>query len=127
MIPFSALALGSELDPARVWHARLLDDSLGVAVLLLFTGIPLFLADRVTGGGVSGVAAASIAGNAAAVPAVVAAANRACAEAAAHTVILGAAAVIVTAVLLSLLTAWIAKAVGAWPDLPTATITAPAE
>jgi 2-keto-3-deoxygluconate permease len=109
MIPFFALALalalGSELDLARIWHARLLDDSLGVAVLLL-NGIPLFLADRVTGGGgVVGVAAAAIAGNAAAVQAAVAAANRAYAEAAVHTFILGAAAVIVTAVLLSLLIA----------------------
>jgi 2-keto-3-deoxygluconate permease len=86
--------------------------TLGVAVVVV-TGIPLFLADRLIGGsGVAGVAAASTAGNAAAVPAIVAAANPVYAEAAAHATILVAAAVIVTTVLVPLLTAWTARRFG---------------
>lgn len=61
---------------------------MGVAVVVV-TGIPLFFADRLTGGnGVAGVAAASTAGNAAAVPAIVAAANPAYADAAGPATIL---------------------------------------
>jgi 2-keto-3-deoxygluconate permease len=123
MIPFFAFALGSGLDLAKVWQAGLLGIGLGVAVVVV-TGIPLFFADRATGGtGVAGVAAASTAGNAAAVPAIVAAANPAYAEAAAHATILVAAAVIVTTVLVPLLTAWTARAVGTQPG----TTPAPAE
>ncbi|WP_043334365.1 2-keto-3-deoxygluconate permease [Belnapia moabensis] len=115
MIPFFAFALGSGLDLAKVWQAGLLGLGLGLAVVVL-TGIPLFLADRATGGtGVAGVAAASTAGNAAAVPAIVAAANPAYSEAAAHATILVAAAVIVTTVLVPLATAWTARLVGARP------------
>ena len=52
----------------KVWQAGLLGVGLGLAVVLV-TGIPLFFADRLTGGnGVAGVAAASTAGNAVAVP-----------------------------------------------------------
>jgi 2-keto-3-deoxygluconate permease len=79
----------------------------------VFTGIPLFFADRLIGGnGVAGVAAASTAGNAAAVPAIVAAANPAYAEAAAPATILVAACVVVTAILVPIATAWTAKIVG---------------
>lgn len=75
MIPFFAFALGTGLDLTKVWQAGLLGLGLGVAVVMV-TGIPLFFADRATGGtGVAGVAAASTAGNAAAVPAIIAAAN----------------------------------------------------
>ena len=96
MIPFFAFALGAGLDLSKVWQAGLLGLGLGVAVVVV-TGIPLFLADRATGGtGVAGVAAASTAGNAAAVPAIVAAANPAYAEAAAPATILVAACVVVT-------------------------------
>ncbi|SDB68906.1 2-keto-3-deoxygluconate permease [Belnapia rosea] len=127
MIPFFAFALGSGLDLAKVWQAGLLGLGLGVAVVVL-TGIPLFLADRATGGtGVAGVAAASTAGNAAAVPAIVAAANPAYAEAATHATILVAAAVIVTTVLVPLLTAWTAKAVGVQPATEPAAAPGPAE
>ncbi|MFC0410333.1 2-keto-3-deoxygluconate permease [Roseomonas elaeocarpi] len=109
MIPFFAFALGAGLDLSRVWQAGLLGLGLGVAVVVV-TGIPLYLADRATGGtGVAGVAAASTAGNAAAVPAIVAAANPAYAPAAAPATILVAAAVIVTTVLVPLLTAWVAR------------------
>src|ERR1700749_473926 len=64
MIPFFALALGASLDLHKVWQAGLVGIGLGVAVVIV-TGIPLYLADRLTGGtGVAGVAAANTAGNA---------------------------------------------------------------
>src|ERR1700749_1387597 len=67
MIPFFAFALGTGLDLSKVWQAGLLGLGMGVAVVIV-TGIPLFLVDRLTGGnGIAGVAAASTAGNAAAV------------------------------------------------------------
>jgi 2-keto-3-deoxygluconate permease len=118
MIPFFAFALGAGLDLSKIWQAGLLGLGLGVAVVVV-TGIPLFLADRATGGtGVAGVAAASTAGNAAAVPAIVAAANPAYAEAAAPATILVAACVVVTAILVPLATAWTFKIFGrpAGPD-----------
>ena len=77
------------------------------------TGIPLFFADRLTGGtGVAGVAAASTAGNAAAVPAIVAAANPAYAAAAGPATMLVAACVVITTVLVPFLTAWVSKKFG---------------
>jgi 2-keto-3-deoxygluconate permease len=115
MIPFFAFALGSGLDLAKVWQAGLLGIGLGLAVIVV-TGIPLFFADRLSGGsGVAGVAAASTAGNAAAVPAIVAAANPAYADAAAPATALVAATVMITAILVPLVTAWTAKAVGQTP------------
>ena len=111
MIPFFALALGASLDLHNVWQAGLLGLGMGVAVVVL-TGIPLFFADRLTGGtGVAGVAAATTAGNAAAVPALIAAANPVYAEAAKSATILVAACVVVTAILAQLLTAAVAKRV----------------
>ncbi|MGJ5177348.1 2-keto-3-deoxygluconate permease [Bradyrhizobium oligotrophicum] len=112
MIPFFAFALGAGLDLSKVWQAGLLGLGMGVAVVIV-TGIPLFFADRMTGGtGVAGVAAASTAGNAAAVPAIVAAANPAYAAAAGPATILIAACVVVTAILTPLLTAWVSRMVG---------------
>lgn len=111
MIPFFALALGASLDLHNVWQAGLLGLGMGVAVVVL-TGIPLFFADRLSGGtGVAGVAAATTAGNAAAVPALIAAANPVYAEAAKSATILVAACVVVTAILAPLLTAAVAKRV----------------
>ncbi|MDZ5432244.1 2-keto-3-deoxygluconate permease [Pseudomonas fluorescens] len=111
MIPFFALALGASLDLHNVWQAGLLGLAMGVAVVVL-TGIPLFFADRLTGGtGVAGVAAATTAGNAAAVPALIAAANPVYAEAAKSATILVAACVVVTAILAPILTAAVAKRV----------------
>jgi 2-keto-3-deoxygluconate permease len=108
MIPFFAFALGTGLNLSQVWQAGLLGVGMGVAVVVL-TGIPLFIADRLTGGnGVAGVAAASTAGNAAAVPAIVAAANPAYADAAGPATILIAACVVVTAILTPIVTAWVA-------------------
>jgi 2-keto-3-deoxygluconate permease len=112
MIPFFAFALGTGLDLSKIWQAGLLGLGLGCAVVVV-TGIPLFLADRLTGGtGVAGVAAASTAGNAAAVPAIVAAANPVYAEAAAPATVLVAATVVVTAILVPLVTAWTARTFG---------------
>src|ERR1044072_9477368 len=75
MIPFFAFALGANLGLGRVLQAALLSLGMGLAVVIV-TGIPLFCADRLTGGsGVAGVAAASTAGNAVAVPSIIAAAN----------------------------------------------------
>lgn len=112
LIPFFAFALGTGLDLSKVWQAGLLGVGLGVAVVVV-TGIPLFFADRWTGGtGVAGVAAASTAGNAAAVPAIVAAANPVYADAAPAATILIAACVVVTAILTPLATAWTYKKVG---------------
>ena len=119
MIPFFAFALGAGLDLGKIWQAGLLGLGLGVAVVAV-TGIPLFFADRATGGtGVAGVAAASTAGNAAAVPAIVAAANPAYAASAPSATILVAAAVVVTSVLVPVVTAWTAARFGDAPaDAP---------
>ncbi|WP_026345086.1 2-keto-3-deoxygluconate permease [Novispirillum itersonii] len=112
LIPFFAFALGAGLDLSKVWHAGLLGLLMGVGVVVV-TGIPLFFADRLTGGtGVAGVAAASTAGNAAAVPAIVASANPAYADAAPAATVLVAACVVVTAVAVPVLTAWTAKTFG---------------
>jgi 2-keto-3-deoxygluconate permease len=85
---------------------------MGVGVVIV-TGIPMFIADRLTGGnGIAGLAAASTAGNAAAVPAIVAAANPAYAAAAGPATILIAACVVITAILTPLVTAWAARLIG---------------
>jgi 2-keto-3-deoxygluconate permease len=109
MIPFFALALGASLDLHNVWQAGLLGIGMGIAVVIV-TGIPLYFADRLTGGtGVAGVAAANTAGNAAAVPALIAAANPIYADAAKSATLLVAACVVVTAILSPILTAAVAK------------------
>jgi 2-keto-3-deoxygluconate permease len=113
MIPFFAFALGANLDLANVWQAGLLGLGMGLAVVVV-TGIPLYFADRLTGGnGVAGVAAASTAGNAVAVPAIIASENAAYADAAAQATILVAACVVVTAIVVPLATAWTARRVAA--------------
>jgi 2-keto-3-deoxygluconate permease len=109
MIPFFALALGASLDLHKVWQAGVLGIALGLAVVVV-TGIPLYLIDRLTGGnGVAGVAAANTAGNAAAVPALIAAANPVYAQAAKSATLLVATCVVVTAIVSPLLTAAVAK------------------
>jgi 2-keto-3-deoxygluconate permease len=111
MIPFFALALGAGLDLHKVWQAGLLGIGLGIAVVIV-TGIPLYIIDRLTSGtGVAGVSAANTAGNAAAVPALIAAANPVYAEAAKSATLLVAACVVVTAILCPILTATVAKRV----------------
>jgi 2-keto-3-deoxygluconate permease len=129
MIPFFAFALGTGLNLSQVWQAGLLGIAMGVGVVVV-TGIPLFFADRLTGGnGVAGVAAASTAGNAAAVPAIVAAANPAYLDAAGPATILIAACVVVTSILTPILTSWVAGKVGrdvepvAQDEVPAGTMT----
>ena len=96
----------------EVVEAGLLGVGLGLGVVA-FTGLALFLADRLTGGnGVAGLAAASTAGNAAAVPAIVAAANPVYNDAAKAAMVLVAASVVVTAIIVPLVTAWWAGRVG---------------
>jgi 2-keto-3-deoxygluconate permease len=113
LIPFFAFALGANLDLTRVWQAGLLGLGLGLGVVAV-TGIPLYFADRLSGGnGVAGIAAASTAGNAVAVPAIVASANSAYADAAAKATILVAACVVVTAIVVPLVTAWTARRIAA--------------
>ncbi|VVE12633.1 2-keto-3-deoxygluconate permease [Pandoraea horticolens] len=110
-IPFFALALGAGLDLHKVWQAGLLGILLGFAVVVV-TGIPLYIVDRLTGGtGVAGTAAANTAGNAAAVPALIAAANPVYEEAAKSATLLVAACVVVTAIVSPILTAAVAKRV----------------
>src|SRR6185369_9796318 len=102
----SSRSRSANLDLGKVWLAGLLGLALGAGVVVI-TGIPLFFADRLTGGnGVAGVAAASTAGNAVAVPAIIASANPVYADAAAKATILVAASVVVTAILVPLVTAW---------------------
>lgn len=109
MIPFFALALGASLDLHKVWQAGVLGLGLGLAVVV-FSGIPLYFVDRLTGGtGVAGVAAANTAGNAAAVPALIAAANPVYTEAAKSATLLVAACVVVSSVVSPILTAAVAK------------------
>jgi 2-keto-3-deoxygluconate permease len=127
LIPFFAFALGAGLNLGTVWQAGLLGMALGVSVVVV-TGVPLFFADRATGGtGVAGVAAASSAGNAAAVPAIIAAANPAYEAAAAPATMLVAACVVVTAILTPLATAWTARVFGRPADLPEDTEASSAE
>jgi 2-keto-3-deoxygluconate permease len=109
LIPFFAFALGANLDLGEVWQAGLLGLCMGLAVVIV-TGIPLYFADRLTGGnGVAGVAAASTAGNAVAVPAIIAGENAAYASAASQATMLVAACVVVTAIVVPLATAWTAR------------------
>ncbi|NWA04638.1 2-keto-3-deoxygluconate permease [Pseudomonas gingeri] len=113
MIPFFALALGATLDLHKVWQAGLLGIALGIAVVVV-TGIPLYFADRLSGGtGVAGAAAANTAGNAAAVPALIAAANPVYEQAAASATLLVASCVVVTAIVSPVLVSAIAKRVKA--------------
>lgn len=118
MIPFFAFALGCGLDLFKIWQAGLLGIGLGIAVVIV-SGIPLFIGDRLTGGtGAAGLAAASTAGNAAAVPMIIATANPVYEAAAEPATILVAACVVVTAILTPLVTVWGVNRFGAPKDLP---------
>ena len=106
LIPFFAFALGATLDLSSVWHAGALGLVLGLGVTA-FSGLILFLVDRLGGGnGVAGLAASSTAGNAAAVPMLIAAANPAYAPAAAPATVLVSASIVVTAFATPFVTAW---------------------
>jgi 2-keto-3-deoxygluconate permease len=111
LIPFFAFALGAGLDLTKVWDAGLVGVCMGVTVVVV-TGIPLLIVDRLTGGnGVAGLAASSTAGNAAAVPLAVAASNAAYTDVAPQATLIVASSVIVTAILVPIVTAWWARRV----------------
>lgn len=90
---------------------------LGVAVIVI-TGIPLIIADRVIGGGngTAGVAASSAAGAAVANPVIIAQINPAFEPVAASATALVAASVIVTAILVPIITALYARRFGQVPE-----------
>jgi 2-keto-3-deoxygluconate permease len=109
LIPLFALAIGAGINLTNVLTAGLSGIVLGVLVVIV-TGIVLYVLDRLTGGnGTAGVAASSTAGNAAAVPVAVATLYPAYQSIASIATLQVTAAVIVTAVLTPLLTAWVYK------------------
>lgn len=63
LIPFFAFALGNTIDLTVIAQTGLLGILLGVAVIIV-TGIPLIIADKLIGGGdgTAGIAASSSAG-----------------------------------------------------------------
>ena len=90
---------------------------LGIAVIII-TGIPLIIADKVIGGGngTAGVAASSAAGAAVANPVIIAQINPAFEPVAASATALVAASVIVTAILVPIITALYARRFGEVPE-----------
>jgi 2-keto-3-deoxygluconate permease len=113
LIPFFGFALGNTINLKVILDTGLLGIVLGVAVIVI-TGIPLIIADRVIGGGngTAGVAASSAAGAAVANPVIIAQINPAFEPVAASATALVAASVIVTAILVPIITALYAKRYG---------------
>jgi len=112
LVPFFAFALGCSLNLASIVKGGLLGIFMGIAVVI-FSGIILVIADKITGGnGIAGLSAASTAGNAAAVPAAIAAIDSSYEPVVATATALVATCVIVTAVLVPIVTAWYAKRIG---------------
>ncbi len=72
LIPFFAFALGNTIDLTVIAQTGLLGILLGVAVIIV-TGIPLIIADKLIGGGdgTAGIAASSSAGAAVATAVIV--------------------------------------------------------
>ena len=110
LIPFFGFALGNTINLSVIVDTGLLGILLGVAVIVI-TGIPLIIADRVIGcgNGTAGVAASSAAGAAVANPVIIAQINPAFEPVAASATALVAASVIVTAILVPIITALYAK------------------
>lgn len=73
LIPFFAFALGNTIDLSVIAQTGVLGILLGVAVIII-TGIPLIIADKLIGGGdgTAGIAASSSAGAAVATPVLIA-------------------------------------------------------
>jgi len=116
LIPFFGFALGNTINLNVIMDTGLLGIVLGVAVIII-TGIPLIIADRVIGGGngTAGVAASSAAGAAVANPMIIAQINPSFEPVAASATALVAASVIVTAILVPIITALYAKRYGNIP------------
>jgi len=120
LIPFFGFALGNTINLNVILETGLLGIVLGVAVIVI-TGIPLIIADRVIGGGngTAGVAASSAAGAAVANPVIIAQINPAFEPVAASATALVAASVIVTAILVPIITALYARRFGHVPETRT--------
>ncbi|WP_112910664.1 2-keto-3-deoxygluconate transporter [Escherichia coli] len=105
LIPFFAFALGNTIDLTVIAQTGLLGILLGVAVIIV-TGIPLIIADKLIGGGdgTAGIAASSSAGAAVATPVLIAEMVPAFKPMAPAATSLVATAVIVTSILVPILT-----------------------
>lgn len=105
LIPFFGFALGNGIDLAVILKTGLGGVMLGVLVIVI-TGIPLILADKLIGGGngAAGLAASSTAGAAVANPVIIAEMVPAFKPAAAAATSLVAASCLITAILVPILT-----------------------
>ncbi|MCM5553799.1 2-keto-3-deoxygluconate transporter [Pleomorphomonas sp. NRK KF1] len=117
LIPFFGFALGNGIDLHVIAQTGLGGILLGVIVIVI-TGIPLMLADKLIGGGngTAGLAASSTAGAAVANPMIIAEMVPAFKPAAATATSLVAAACLTTAILVPILTGiWAKRTRGATP------------
>lgn len=122
LIPFFGFALGNGIDLHVIAQTGLGGILLGVIVMII-TGIPLMLADKLIGGGngTAGLAASSTAGAAVANPMIIAEMVPAFKPAAAAATSLVAAACLTTAILVPILTGmWAKRNKGAVAAAPTA-------
>ncbi|NMF05061.1 2-keto-3-deoxygluconate transporter [Clostridium beijerinckii] len=105
MIPFFGFALGNTIDLSNIFKTGLLGILLGAFVIVI-TGIPLILADKLLGGGsgLAGLAASSSAGAAVANPVIIAKMAPQFAPVAAQATALVATSVVVTSILVPILT-----------------------
>ncbi|HBE2842612.1 TPA: 2-keto-3-deoxygluconate transporter [Escherichia coli] len=110
LIPFFGFALGNAINLGVILKTGLLGIVLAVAVIII-TGVPLILADRIIGGGngTAGVAASSTAGAAVANPVLIAQINPVFEPVATSATALVATCVVVTAILVPIITALYAK------------------
>ena len=114
LIPFFAFALGNTIDLSVIAQTGLLGILLGVAVIIV-TGIPLIIADKLIGGGdgTAGIAASSSAGAAVATPVLIAEMVPAFKPMAPAATSLVATSVIVTSILVPIITSIWSKKVKA--------------
>ncbi|WP_459582671.1 2-keto-3-deoxygluconate permease [Dickeya oryzae] len=107
---FFAFALGNTIDLSVIGQTGFLGVMLGVAVIII-TGIPLMVADKLLGGGdgTAGIAASSSAGAAVATPVLIAEMVPAFKPVAPAATTLVATSVIVTSVLVPIITAMWSK------------------
>ncbi len=112
LIPFFAFALGNTIDLSVIGQTGLLGVLLGISVIII-TGIPLIVADKVLGGGdgTAGIAASSSAGAAVATPVLIAEMVPAFKPLAPAATALVATSVIVTSILVPIITAMWSKRV----------------
>lgn len=113
MIPFFAFALGNTIDLMVLFKTGILGILLGIGVIII-TGIPLILADKVIGGGHggAGLAASSTAGAAVTNPLIVGQMIPAFQPIVPAATALVATSVVVTAILVPILTAFWCKRFG---------------